>query len=179
MWRRVAMRKRLCDSLLTRHSRMVLFTMVYILIIYIPLYRVATRRHTMLSTPNSLYIYPSLAWRPVAAASVATPTIWPEAGYPHAPSPDYHVKSVRNAVIALLERASREQLRDTHKTLHDCRGCKRMKAFEEMNDGASTLAAGATEVMQVDDVITSKSSLDCIDIEYVGTLIIKDTFSSS
>ncbi|GBP64061.1 hypothetical protein EVAR_44144_1 [Eumeta japonica] len=56
--------------------------------------------------------------------------------------------------------ASQEQLKDTFKTLHDCRGRKRMKASEQINDGASTPAVGATEAMQVDDVIASISTLD-------------------
>ncbi|GBP80213.1 hypothetical protein EVAR_100090_1 [Eumeta japonica] len=38
-----------------------------------------------------------------------------------------------------------------------------MKASEQINDGASAPAAGATEVIQVDDVIASTSRLDCID----------------
>ncbi|GBP09116.1 Ribonuclease 3 [Eumeta japonica] len=54
----------------------------------------------------------------------------------------------------------------------------RMKASEQMNT-ASTLAAGPTEAMQLDDEIASISKLDCIDIEYVRTPIIKNTFSSS
>ncbi|GBP24794.1 hypothetical protein EVAR_14127_1 [Eumeta japonica] len=45
---------------------MVLFTTAYILAIYIPLYSVVTRRHTVHSTINRLYIYPSIAWRPLA-----------------------------------------------------------------------------------------------------------------
>ncbi|GBP27089.1 hypothetical protein EVAR_16758_1 [Eumeta japonica] len=41
-----------------------------------------------------------------------------------------------------------------------------MKASEQINECASTAAAGATEAMQVDDVIASTSMLDDIDIDY-------------
>ncbi|GBP76968.1 hypothetical protein EVAR_63315_1 [Eumeta japonica] len=47
MWRRVVMRKRLCDFLLTRFDGAVYYV------------------H---STVNRLYIYPNIAWRPVATA---------------------------------------------------------------------------------------------------------------
>ncbi|GBP76236.1 hypothetical protein EVAR_61906_1 [Eumeta japonica] len=65
--------------------------------------------------------------------------------------------------------------------LHDCRELKRITASEQVNDGASTpaAAAAATEAVQVDYVIASISTLDCLDIDYVRTRIIKDTFSSS
>ncbi|GBP21434.1 hypothetical protein EVAR_12035_1 [Eumeta japonica] len=43
------------------------------------------------------------------------------------------------------------------------KGRKRMKVSEQINDGASTPAAEPTEAMQVDDVITSISTLDCVD----------------
>ncbi|GBP43209.1 hypothetical protein EVAR_39265_1 [Eumeta japonica] len=56
--------------------------------------------------------------------------------------------------------------------LHDCRGRKRLKGSEQINDGTSTPAAGATEAMQVDDVIASILTLDCIDIDHVRTAII-------
>ncbi|GBP42300.1 hypothetical protein EVAR_16396_1 [Eumeta japonica] len=59
-----------------------------------------------------------------------------------------------------LERDSQEQYRDIHKTIHDCRGRKIMKAFEQMNDGARTPAAAATEAMQVDGAIASIATLD-------------------
>ncbi|GBP47253.1 Putative uncharacterized protein FLJ37770 [Eumeta japonica] len=36
-----------------------------------------------------------------------------------------------------LERASQEQSKDTHKTLHDCLGRKGIRTFEQINDGAS------------------------------------------
>ncbi|GBP72936.1 hypothetical protein EVAR_41152_1 [Eumeta japonica] len=39
---------------------------------------------------------------------------------------------------------------------------------EQINDGASTPAAGAAEAMQVDDVIASTSTLGCIDIDYIS-----------
>ncbi|GBP39382.1 hypothetical protein EVAR_95833_1 [Eumeta japonica] len=70
-------------------------------------------------------------------------------------------------------------LQGTHKTLHYCRESKRMKASEQIDDGASTPAAGVTEAMQVDDIIVSISTLDCIDIDCVRRSIIKDTFNSS
>ncbi|GBP32578.1 hypothetical protein EVAR_23990_1 [Eumeta japonica] len=77
------------------------------------------------------------------------------------------------------ERAFQKKSRDTHKTQHDCRGRKRMKVSEQINDGTSTPAAGATQAVQVDDLIASISTLDYIDIDYVRTPDIKDTFSSS
>ncbi|GBP30910.1 hypothetical protein EVAR_28550_1 [Eumeta japonica] len=54
---------------------------------------------------------------------------------------------------------------DIHKTLHDCRRRKRMKASEQINDGVSILAAEATEAMQVDNLIAFISMLDCMDID--------------
>ncbi|GBP41188.1 hypothetical protein EVAR_31313_1 [Eumeta japonica] len=78
-----------------------------------------------------------------------------------------------------LERAFQEQSRDTHKTLHGCWESKRLKACKPIYDSASSPAAGATEHMQVNDVIASISALDYIDINYVRTPIIEDTFSSS
>ncbi|GBP60284.1 hypothetical protein EVAR_91566_1 [Eumeta japonica] len=66
-----------------------------------------------------------------------------------------------------------------HITLHGCRGRKRMKAAEQINDGASTSAAGVSEAIRADDVITSISTLDSTDINCGRTPIIKDTFSSS
>ncbi|GBP71020.1 hypothetical protein EVAR_57788_1 [Eumeta japonica] len=47
-----------------------------------------------------------------------------------------------------LDWASQERSRDTQQTLHDGRGRKRMKVSEQINDGASTPAAGATDAMQ-------------------------------
>ncbi|GBP37208.1 hypothetical protein EVAR_31139_1 [Eumeta japonica] len=47
-----------------------------------------------------------------------------------------------------LERASQEQSKETHKTLHDCWGRKRMKMTQQINDGASTPVAGATEASE-------------------------------
>ncbi|GBP16455.1 hypothetical protein EVAR_10031_1 [Eumeta japonica] len=64
-----------------------------------------------------------------------------------------------------LKNVSQEQSTDAHKILHDCRGRKRVKACEQINDGASTPAAGATETMQVDGVIAYISALNCIDID--------------
>ncbi|GBP16810.1 hypothetical protein EVAR_13196_1 [Eumeta japonica] len=63
-----------------------------------------------------------------------------------------------------FERSSENQSRGTHKTLHYCRGRERMKASEEINDGANTLAAGQTEAMRMDDISASISMLDCTDI---------------
>ncbi|GBP60926.1 hypothetical protein EVAR_51489_1 [Eumeta japonica] len=74
---------------------------------------------------------------------------------------------------------ARRRVENTHKRLHEIRGRKRMKVSEQINDGASTPAAGAAEAMQVDDVIASTSTLDCRDIDYVRTPIIKDTFRNS
>ncbi|GBP05128.1 hypothetical protein EVAR_3447_1 [Eumeta japonica] len=36
-----------------------------------------------------------------------------------------------------------------------------MKASEQINDGASTPVAGATDAMQADDIIASTSTLNC------------------
>ncbi|GBP07399.1 hypothetical protein EVAR_4772_1 [Eumeta japonica] len=47
----------------------------------------------------------------------------------------------------------------------DCLKCKIMKVSEQINDGASTPAAVATEAVQADDVIASISTLDCIDVD--------------
>ncbi|GBP14319.1 hypothetical protein EVAR_92321_1 [Eumeta japonica] len=55
---------------------------------------------------------------------------------------------------------------------------KRTKAPEQINNGASTPEAGATAAMQVNDVIVSKSTPDCIDIDYVHSDY-KDTFNCS
>lgn len=63
-----------------------------------------------------------------------------------------------------LERASQKQSNDTKETPYDrvkqCRKRKRMNAAEQFNDGASTPAAGAVEIMQVDEEIASTSRLD-------------------
>ncbi|GBP16982.1 hypothetical protein EVAR_101996_1 [Eumeta japonica] len=42
--------------------------------------------------------------------------------------------------------ASQEKSRDTHKTLHDCRGRKRTMTSEQINDGASTPTTRTIEV---------------------------------
>lgn len=82
-----------------------------------------------------------------------------------------------------LERASQEQSSDTRKTPYDrvkrCRERKRMKASERINDGASTSAAGAPEPMQVDDVIASISTPDCIDIDCVRSPIMKTHWAAA
>ncbi|GFV25455.1 uncharacterized protein TNCV_1147251 [Trichonephila clavipes] len=58
-----------------------------------------------------------------------------------------------------LERAPQEQSNGTNKTpcggVMQCRERKRMNATERINDGASTSAAGAVEIMQTDDEIAS------------------------
>ncbi|GBP11186.1 hypothetical protein EVAR_6012_1 [Eumeta japonica] len=58
-----------------------------------------------------------------------------------------------------------------------------MKASEQINYGAGTPAADETKAMQVDDIIVSLLSVDCIDVDidvdYVRPPIIKDTFSDS
>ncbi|GBP14891.1 hypothetical protein EVAR_75470_1 [Eumeta japonica] len=59
---------------------------------------------------------------------------------------------------------------------YDCHGRKRIKASEQINDGARIPATEATEAKHV---ILSISTLDCIDIDYLRTPIIKDIFSSS
>ncbi|GBP47118.1 hypothetical protein EVAR_96075_1 [Eumeta japonica] len=78
-----------------------------------------------------------------------------------------------------LERTSQEKCKNTYKTPHNCWGRKRMKAAEQINDGANTPATGVTEAMQMDHVIASISRLDCVDIDSVRIPIIKNTFSSS
>ncbi|GBP14323.1 PiggyBac transposable element-derived protein 4 [Eumeta japonica] len=72
-----------------------------------------------------------------------------------------------------------DQLLSFYPSLDNSQGRKRTKASEQINNGASTPEAGASEAMQVNDVIVSKSILDCIDIDYVRTPIIKDTFNCS
>ncbi|GBP85589.1 hypothetical protein EVAR_50563_1 [Eumeta japonica] len=62
--------------------------------------------------------------------------------------------------------ASQQQSRDTHKTLHDRRRRKRVKAFEHINDAACTPALGTTEAKEMDDGLASESTLDYIDIDY-------------
>ncbi|GFW59581.1 uncharacterized protein TNCV_3222321 [Trichonephila clavipes] len=58
-----------------------------------------------------------------------------------------------------LERASQEHLNGTKKTQYgsvmQCRERKRMNVTERINDGGNTSAAGAVEIMLVDDEITS------------------------
>ncbi|GBP58855.1 hypothetical protein EVAR_50512_1 [Eumeta japonica] len=48
-------------------------------------------------------------------------------------------------IIYGWKRASQDKSKDTHKIIHDCRGRNEMKAPEQINDGASTPAARATE----------------------------------
>ncbi|GFR33001.1 uncharacterized protein TNCT_707171 [Trichonephila clavata] len=58
-----------------------------------------------------------------------------------------------------LERASQEQSSGTNKTPYDrvdqCWKHKRMNAAERINDCASASAAGAVEIMQVDNEIAA------------------------
>uniref|UniRef100_T1HJJ0 Uncharacterized protein n=1 Tax=Rhodnius prolixus TaxID=13249 RepID=T1HJJ0_RHOPR len=69
-----------------------------------------------------------------------------------------------------LERASQEQSNGNNKTPYDrvklCRERKRMIAAER-------IAAGAVEIMQVDDEIASTSITDCIGIHCVRSSIMK------
>uniref|UniRef100_T1HX08 Uncharacterized protein n=1 Tax=Rhodnius prolixus TaxID=13249 RepID=T1HX08_RHOPR len=76
-----------------------------------------------------------------------------------------------------LERASQEQSNGNNETPYDrvklCRERKRMNAAERINDGVSISAAGAVEIMQVDDEIASTSTTDCIGIDGVRSSIMK------
>uniref|UniRef100_T1HK33 Uncharacterized protein n=1 Tax=Rhodnius prolixus TaxID=13249 RepID=T1HK33_RHOPR len=76
-----------------------------------------------------------------------------------------------------LERASQEQSNGNNKISYDrvklCRERKRMITAERINDGVSTSAAGAVEIMQVDDEIASTSTTDCIGIDCVRSSIMK------
>ncbi|GFT47047.1 uncharacterized protein TNCV_3747111 [Trichonephila clavipes] len=70
-----------------------------------------------------------------------------------------------------LEKTSQEQSNGTNKTAYDrtkqYRQRKRMNAAERIDDGASTYAVGAVEIMQVDDEITSTLTPDCVGIDCV------------
>uniref|UniRef100_T1HIY0 Uncharacterized protein n=1 Tax=Rhodnius prolixus TaxID=13249 RepID=T1HIY0_RHOPR len=74
------------------------------------------------------------------------------------------------------ERASQEQSNGNNKTSYDrvklCRERKRMNAAERIND-VSISAAGAVEIMQVDDEIASTSTTDRIGIDCVRSSIMK------
>ncbi|GFY26279.1 uncharacterized protein TNCV_24771 [Trichonephila clavipes] len=48
-----------------------------------------------------------------------------------------------------------------------CRERKSMNATERINNGASTSAAGAVEIMKVDDEIASILTPDCVGIDCV------------
>uniref|UniRef100_T1HQG4 Uncharacterized protein n=1 Tax=Rhodnius prolixus TaxID=13249 RepID=T1HQG4_RHOPR len=82
-----------------------------------------------------------------------------------------------------LERASQEQSNGNNKTPYDrvklCRESKRMNAAERINDGVSTSAAGAVEIMQVDDEIASTSTTDCIGIDCVRSSIMKTHWAAA
>uniref|UniRef100_T1HI16 Uncharacterized protein n=1 Tax=Rhodnius prolixus TaxID=13249 RepID=T1HI16_RHOPR len=81
------------------------------------------------------------------------------------------------------QRASQEQSNGNNKTLYDrvklCRERKIMNAAERINDGVSTSAAGAVEIMQVDDEIASTSTTDCIGIDCVRSSDYEDTLGSN
>uniref|UniRef100_T1HYS6 Uncharacterized protein n=1 Tax=Rhodnius prolixus TaxID=13249 RepID=T1HYS6_RHOPR len=76
-----------------------------------------------------------------------------------------------------LERASQEQSNGNNKTPYDrvklCRERKRMNA------AVSTSAAGAVEIMQVDDEIASTSATDCIGIDCVRSSIMKTHWAAT
>lgn len=82
-----------------------------------------------------------------------------------------------------LERASQKQSNGTNKTPYDrvkqCRERKRMNAAERINDGASTSAAGAVEIMQVDDEIASISTPDCVGIDCVRSSFMKTHWAAA
>uniref|UniRef100_T1HF97 Uncharacterized protein n=1 Tax=Rhodnius prolixus TaxID=13249 RepID=T1HF97_RHOPR len=54
-----------------------------------------------------------------------------------------------------------------------------MNAAERINDGVSTSAAGAVEIMQVDDEIASTSTTDCIGIDCVRSSIMKTHWAAA
>uniref|UniRef100_T1I938 Uncharacterized protein n=1 Tax=Rhodnius prolixus TaxID=13249 RepID=T1I938_RHOPR len=54
-----------------------------------------------------------------------------------------------------------------------------MNAAERINDGVSTSAAGAVEIMQVDDEIVSTSTMDCIGIDCVRSSIMKTHWAAA
>uniref|UniRef100_T1I3Z2 Uncharacterized protein n=1 Tax=Rhodnius prolixus TaxID=13249 RepID=T1I3Z2_RHOPR len=54
-----------------------------------------------------------------------------------------------------------------------------MNAAERINDGVSTSAAGAVEIMQVDDEIASTSTTDCISIDCVRSSIMKTHWAAA
>uniref|UniRef100_T1HHE2 Uncharacterized protein n=1 Tax=Rhodnius prolixus TaxID=13249 RepID=T1HHE2_RHOPR len=82
-----------------------------------------------------------------------------------------------------LERASQEQSNGNNKTPYDqvklCRDRKRMNAAERVNDGVRTSAAGAVEIMQVDNEIASTSTTDCIGIDCVRSSIMKTHWATA
>uniref|UniRef100_T1I386 Uncharacterized protein n=1 Tax=Rhodnius prolixus TaxID=13249 RepID=T1I386_RHOPR len=82
-----------------------------------------------------------------------------------------------------LERASQEQSNGNNKTPYDrvqlCRERKRMNAAERINDGVSTSAAGAVEIMPVDDEIASTSTTDCIGIDCVRSSFMKTHWAAA
>ncbi|GBP67348.1 hypothetical protein EVAR_51419_1 [Eumeta japonica] len=82
-----------------------------------------------------------------------------------------------------LERAFQKKSNDTKETPYDrvkqCRKRKRMNAAEQVNDGASTSAAGVVEIMQVDEGIASTSRLDYVSINCVRSLIMKTHWAAT
>uniref|UniRef100_T1IGN9 Uncharacterized protein n=1 Tax=Rhodnius prolixus TaxID=13249 RepID=T1IGN9_RHOPR len=80
-----------------------------------------------------------------------------------------------------LKKASQEQSNGNNKTPYNrvklCRERKRMDAAERINDGVQYItAAGAVEIMQVDDEIASTSTTDCIGIDCVRSSIMKTQY---
>ncbi|GFX81732.1 uncharacterized protein TNCV_317361 [Trichonephila clavipes] len=71
----------------------------------------------------------------------------------------------------------KEQSKGTTKTTYDlvkqCRKRKRIHAAELINDGASTSAAGAVEIMRMDDEIASILTPDCAGIDCVLSSFVK------
>ncbi|GFX72254.1 uncharacterized protein TNCV_4551761 [Trichonephila clavipes] len=60
-----------------------------------------------------------------------------------------------------------------------CRQRKRMNVTERINDDASTSAAGAVEIMQVDDEIVSILTLDCVSIDCVRWSFMKTHWAAA
>ncbi|GFQ71248.1 uncharacterized protein TNCT_567601 [Trichonephila clavata] len=82
-----------------------------------------------------------------------------------------------------LERASQEQSNGTNNTLYDrvkqYRERKRINAAERINDGTSTSTAGAVEILQVDDEITSIMTPDSVGIDCVQSSFMKINWAAA
>ncbi|GFR10481.1 uncharacterized protein TNCT_724391 [Trichonephila clavata] len=84
----------------------------------------------------------------------------------------------RNAeIVYSLKRNFQEQSNGTNKTPYDrvkqCWEHKRMKVAKRINVGISTSAAGAVEVMRMDDEIASILTPDCVGIEFLRLSFMK------